>query len=177
VSKISTAAAFAAIMAAGMPAAYAQTQTPTAPAETHATANPPAIKSETSPPIKSETNPPAIKSERSTAWQIQPDQVRASQMIGSTVYDVHNRDIGSIKDLVLDRDGQVAEVVVDVGSFLGIGGKHVAVKMSDLNSDNNRLTLDMTKQQLKQLAEYHLTDRNTGAGTTSSPVTGGRLGR
>jgi sporulation protein YlmC with PRC-barrel domain len=154
VSKISTAAAFAAItaaMAAAMPAAYAQT---------HRAAD-----------------APARMSERSAALQIQQDQVRASQMIGSTIYDVENRNIGSVKDLVLDRDGKVAEVVIDVGSFLGMGGKYVAVKMSDINADNNRLTLDKTKQQLQQMAEYRLTDRNTGAGMTPSPATGGQLGR
>jgi sporulation protein YlmC with PRC-barrel domain len=43
---------------------------------------------------------------------IQPDQIRASKMIGSTVYDVQNRSIGHVKDLVLDRDGQVASVIV-----------------------------------------------------------------
>jgi sporulation protein YlmC with PRC-barrel domain len=64
---------------------------------------------------------------------IQPDQIRASKMIGSAVYDVQNRRIGHVKDLVLDRDGQVASVVVDVGAFLGIGGKYVAVNLRDLN--------------------------------------------
>jgi len=77
---------------------------------------------------------------------------------------------------VLDRDGKVAEVVINVGSFLGMGGKYVAVRMSDLNANNDRLTFDMIKQQLQQMAEYRLIDRNTGAGTTPSPVTGGRLG-
>jgi sporulation protein YlmC with PRC-barrel domain len=150
-SKVSTAVAFAAIMAAAMPAAYAQTMAhPDSPA-------------------------PATSAAASTLW-IQPDQVRASQMIGSTVYDVQNRDIGSVKDLVLDKDGRVASVVVDVGSFLGVGGKYVAVRLSDLKSDNNRLTLDLTKGQLQQMAEYHLTDRNTGAGETTSPPTGGQMG-
>jgi sporulation protein YlmC with PRC-barrel domain len=98
-------------------------------------------------------------------------------MIGSTVYDVQNRNIGKVDDLVLDEDGKVAAVVIDVGSFLGVGGKTVAVQKSDIKSDNNRLTLDRTKEQLQQMAEYSLENRNTGAGTSSSPVTGGRLGR
>jgi hypothetical protein len=111
------------------------------------------------------------------ALSIQPDQVRASMIIGSTVYDVQNRDIGSVKELALDRDGRVAEVVIDVGPFLGIGGRYVAVKMSDINSHNNRLTLNRTKEQLQQMAEYHLWNRSTGAGTTASPPSGGQLGR
>jgi sporulation protein YlmC with PRC-barrel domain len=108
---------------------------------------------------------------------IKSDQFRASKMIGSTVYDVQNRDIGSVKDLIVDRDGRVAAAVVGVGGgFLGSGGKYVAVPLSDLKSDNNRLTLNMTKEELQQAEEYHLTNNNTGAGSSTSPVTGGHLG-
>ena len=107
---------------------------------------------------------------------IQPNQMRASKMIGSAVYDVQNRKIGKVRDLVLDRGGQIAVVVVDVGSFLGMGGKNVAVKPSDLKTDNNRLTLDVTKEQLQQMANYRLEDRSTGAGSSPSPVKGGKLG-
>jgi cation transporter-like permease len=88
-SKLATTAVFAAILAAAMPAAYAQTS---ATPETRAAATSPARHA-----------------------GIMPDQVRASKMIGATVYDLQNRNIGSVKDLVLDRDGKVAAVVVDVG--------------------------------------------------------------
>ena len=108
--------------------------------------------------------------------RIQPDQIRASKMIGSSVYDVQNRNIGKVRELVLDRSGQVAAVAVDVGTFLGMGGKTVAVKLNDLKMDNNRITLDRTKEQLQQMANYRVEDRNTGAGSTASPVHGGKLG-
>ena len=97
-------------------------------------------------------------------------------MIGSAVYDVQNRKIGSVADLILNKDGKVDSVVVDVGSFLGMGGKHVAVPPSEMKTDNDRLTLDRTKEQLQQMARYDLENRNTGAGTSTSPVEGGRLG-
>jgi sporulation protein YlmC with PRC-barrel domain len=112
----------------------------------------------------------------SGAATIQPDQIRAEQMVGSSVYDMQNRNIGKVKDLILDKRGNVASVIVDVGSVLGIGGKNVAVNWSEIKADNNRLTLDRTKDQLQQMAEYRLEDRDTGAGTSASPTTGGRLG-
>jgi len=107
---------------------------------------------------------------------IQTDQLRAHKMIGAAVYDRTNQNIGSVQDLVLNKDGTVAEVVVGVGRFLGMGGKNVAVKFSDIKTDNNRLTLDRTKDQLQQMAAYNLTNKNTGAGQTESPVHGGKLG-
>jgi sporulation protein YlmC with PRC-barrel domain len=111
-----------------------------------------------------------------TGTTIQSDQFRASKMLGSTVYDVQNRDIGSVKDLIINDNGRVAAAVVDVGTFLGMGGKYVAVPLSALKTDNNRLTLDMTKEQLQQAQAYNLENPNTGAGSTTSPVTGGHLG-
>jgi sporulation protein YlmC with PRC-barrel domain len=106
---------------------------------------------------------------------IQTDEIRASKMIGSAVYDVQNRKIGSVDDVILNKDGKVDAVVIDVGSFLGMGGKDVAVLPSDIKTDNNRLTLDRTKEQLQQMASYNLENKNTGAGTSTSPVEGGRL--
>ena len=61
------------------------------------------------------------------AHSIQTDEIRASKMIGSAVYDVQNRKIGSVDDVILNKDGKVDAVVIDVGSFLGMGGKDVAV--------------------------------------------------
>ena len=108
---------------------------------------------------------------------IQPDQIRASKIIGSSVYDVQNRDIGKVTDLILNRDGRVAAVVVDIGAFLGTGGKNVAVRLSDIKTDNHRLTLDLTKERLQQMQSYQLENPDTGAGLSASPVQGGgRLG-
>jgi sporulation protein YlmC with PRC-barrel domain len=118
----------------------------------------------------------AIATHPAVIDMIKPEQMRASKLLGASVYDRHNESIGKVEDLVLDKDGRVAAVVVSVGSFLGIGGKNVAVEMRNIKTDNNRLTLDRTKDQLEQAANYQLTDRETGAGRTLSPVTGGRAG-
>ena len=140
-------AVFAAIVAAAAPGAFAQTSTMPA---THTAV---------------------------TNHMIQSDEVRASKMMGSAVYDRQNQDIGKVSDIILNKDGKVDAVVVDVGTFLGMGGKRVAVPLSDIKSDHNRLTLDKTKEQLKQMAAYQLENPNTGAGTSTSPTTGGHLGR
>ena len=146
-SKASMTAVFAALMASTAPVAFAQTSTTPA---THAAV---------------------------TSHIIQSDEVRASKMIGSTVYDLQNRNIGKVSDLVLNKNGTVDVVVLDVGSFLGMGGKYVAIPLNDIKTDNNRLTLDRTKEQLQQMAAYQLENPDTRAGSSTSPNTGGRLGR
>ena len=147
-SKIHLTAAVALALAAAAPVAYAQTAT------THDT---------------------RVAASDTLPHRIQADEIRASKMIGSAVYDVQNRKIGSVDDVILNKDGKVDAVVIDVGSFLGMGGKDVAVLPSDIKTDNNRLTLDRTKEQLQQMASYNLENKNTGAGTSTSPVEGGRL--
>ena len=108
---------------------------------------------------------------------IQPDEIRASKIIGSGVYDVQNRDIGKVMDVILNRDGRVVAVVVDIGAFLGSGGKNIAVRLSDIKTDNHRLTLDLTKERLERMQSYQLENPDTGAGLSASPVQGGgRLG-
>ncbi len=57
-----------------------------------------------------------------------------------------------------------------------MGGKNVAVRPSDIKTNNNRLTLDLSKEQLQRMASYQLENENTGAGTSTSPVEGGHLG-
>ena len=147
VSKATMTAVFAATVAAAAPGAFAQTST--MPAAHTAV----------------------------TSHIIQSDEVRTSKMTGSAVYDLQNRNIGKVSDIVLNKDGKVDAVVVDVGSFLGMGGKYVAVPLTDIKTDNNRLTLDRTKEQLQQMAAYQLENPDTGAGSTTSPATGGHLGR
>ena len=93
------------------------------------------------------------------ALTTQSGDLRASQLIGRTVYDVQNRNIGSVKDIVLDHEGKVAGVIVDVGAFLGAGGKYVAVSLNDFKTDNDRLTLNRTKEQLQAAQSYQLDNR------------------
>ena len=72
--------------------------------------------------------------------------VHASDFIGSRVYvseaevsettmneaDAEWEDIGEISDVLLSRDGKLDSILVDIGGFLGIGEKTVAVQMDRL---------------------------------------------
>ena len=104
---------------------------------------------------------------------IQADQMRANKIIGASVYDRQNQNVASVKDLILDKDGKIADVVLSYGSTAGIGGKYVAVSFGSLKLNNNRLTLDQTKDQLAALPQYKLEDKTTGSGEGAVPATGG----
>jgi hypothetical protein len=61
---------------------------------------------------------------------------QGSKVIGLNVYNDQNEKIGSIKELMLDKSGNIASAVIGVGGFLGMGERDVAVKFADLKWSN-----------------------------------------
>ena len=52
---------------------------------------------------------------------------RTSKLVGLNVYNDSNESLGSINDLLADKNGDVKAVVIGVGGFLGVGEHLVAV--------------------------------------------------
>ncbi len=61
--------------------------------------------------------------------------LRASKVIGSTVTGADNQQIGTVSDLIMDKDNKVVMGVISVGSVLGLGGKLIAVPIASLKID------------------------------------------
>ena len=61
---------------------------------------------------------------------------RASKLAGVDVYNEANDKIGSISDVILDRNGKVAAVILGVGGFLGVGEHYVSVNFDQLKWSN-----------------------------------------
>ena len=73
---------------------------------------------------------------------------RASKMIGSSVYNDENQQVGSIDDLLLSNDNKVTIAVVSVGGFLGLGSKLIAVPYDHLKiGQDRRVTLPGASQE------------------------------
>jgi len=61
---------------------------------------------------------------------------RASKVVGLSVYNENNENIGSINDLVMDKDGKIQAVVIGVGGFLGVGSHLVAISYEKMKFVN-----------------------------------------
>src|SRR6202453_5185738 len=61
---------------------------------------------------------------------------RASKLTGVVVYNDANEKIGDINDVILDRSGKVANVILGVGGFLGMGEHYVAIAYDKLKWSN-----------------------------------------
>ncbi|MER9227028.1 PRC-barrel domain-containing protein [Mesorhizobium sp. M0664] len=97
--------------------------------------------------------------DRSSLTEMPIDKIRAEDLIGTTVYGADDANVGKIGDVVLSGDKKVDAIIVDVGGFLGIGSKEVAVGMENLKfmsdkNGNKYLYTNFTKDQLDAQMAY-----------------------
>lgn len=81
-----------------------------------------------------------------------PALMGADTLIGDSVVNAADEDLGDIKDIMLDmQTGQVAYAVLSFGGFLGMGDKLFAVPWQALHLDtvNKRFVLDIEKERLQ----------------------------
>ncbi len=87
------------------------------------------------------------------------EALTAETLTGADVRDASDASIAEVSDLVLSAEGQVTDVVLDVGGFLGMGAKSVAIPMDRLTVAQTeggavRVWVNMTKEELEALPEY-----------------------
>lgn len=81
-----------------------------------------------------------------------PSLMGADTLIGDSVVNAAEEDLGDIKEIMLDmQTGQVAYAVLAFGGFLGVGEKLFAVPWQALHLDtvNKRFVLNIDKDRLK----------------------------
>ena len=87
---------------------------------------------------------------------------QGSKLISMNVYNEQNEKIGTIKELMVDKSGNIASAVIGVGGFLGIGERDVAVKFADLKWSNEPVRSSTTSNTTT------MRPTTTGAGSSSS---------
>jgi hypothetical protein len=85
-------------------------------------------------------------------------ELTEANLINATIYGPDDETIGSVSHV--HGSGADAQVIVDVGGFLGIGAKPVALQVSQLDfmrdeDGNVHATSSLTKDQVKALPEDH----------------------
>ncbi|MER9424608.1 PRC-barrel domain-containing protein [Mesorhizobium sp. M0317] len=137
---------------------------PTAPAAPTAVAPAdnaqPADKTAEAPAGTKATDPTQTAAiDKSTLTEMPVGNIRGDDLKGTTVYGANDAKVGEIGDVVLTPDSKPDAVIIDVGGFLGIGAKEVAVGMDKLkfmtDKDGNKyLYTNFTKEQLQAQAAY-----------------------
>ena len=81
---------------------------------------------------------------------------RVSKLTGRTVTNDKNEDIGKLDDMIVSQD-RVLYAILQVGGFLGLGSRLVAVPYSSLVIDDTGTKIQLpgaTRDELKKLAEF-----------------------
>ncbi|TPI65868.1 PRC-barrel domain-containing protein [Mesorhizobium sp. B2-8-9] len=97
--------------------------------------------------------------DKSSLTEMPSDKISAANLIGTNVYGADDAKVGEIGDVILTGDKKVDAIIVDVGGFLGIGEKKVAVAMENLKFmtdkyGNRYLYTNFTKDQLEAQTAY-----------------------
>src|SRR6201985_1527959 len=72
-------------------------------------------------------SPPAAATQSSASSTSFTGDWRASKVVGLNVYNEKNENVGSINDLLMEKNGSIKAAVISVGGFLGMGARLVAV--------------------------------------------------
>jgi hypothetical protein len=89
--------------------------------------------------------------------------ITTDELVGTAVYGSEDNWVGEIGELALTEDGQIQAVIVDVGGFLGIGEKPVALSMEQIQlrrgeggifGDDLRAYVNATEEELESMEAW-----------------------
>ncbi len=90
----------------------------------------------------------------------------AASLIGSDLKSrTDNESIGEVDDVLVDENGQIVAVIVEVGGLLGMGTKDVAISWNSVEhrlneeGDGYDFIVNSTEETLKDAPEYKQDDR------------------
>jgi sporulation protein YlmC with PRC-barrel domain len=92
---------------------------------------------------------------------------RTSKLIGLNVYNDSNESLGSINDLLTDKNGDIKGVVIGVGGFLGVGEHLVAVALDKVKFVDEPIAYTGASTAPATGGARPSTGTTTGAATTA----------
>jgi sporulation protein YlmC with PRC-barrel domain len=96
---------------------------------------------------------------------------RASKMVGLSVYNDNNESVGSISDLLTDKNGSIKAVVIGVGGFLGVGEHLVAIPFEKIKFVNEPVAYTGVSGGPNATGNRPASSTTTGsAGTSTAPA-------
>ncbi|WP_119271492.1 PRC-barrel domain-containing protein [Taklimakanibacter deserti] len=114
-------------------------------------------------PSGSDTRTALVRPEVKREGYRQPEtkELTSETLVGARVYGAKDEDVGEVDKLVLNADGSVKQLVLDIGGFLGVGEHRIAVALDQVNimrnekGDDVRVYVNSDKETLKALPTYN----------------------
>ncbi len=154
-TRLFPAVAIAALLAGSAAVAQTTTTPPGDVAPNPASPGAKAPATETTPPAAQPADPAGkrLAPTGTTAATSAPTmtEAQAKQWVDKAVYSSDNKNLGSVAAIQRDASGKVTEMHADIGGFLGIGSTRVKLEPSQFKLSGDRVQLDLTSEQAKQL--------------------------
>jgi sporulation protein YlmC with PRC-barrel domain len=100
---------------------------------------------------------------------------RSSRVVGLSVYNNKDENIGAINDLLMDKSGNIKAVVIGVGGFLGMGEHLVAIPFEKIKFVDQPVTTASTSNapgtNPPGASNRPASTTTTGSATSSSTTT------
>ena len=82
----------------------------------------------------------------------------AGTVLGRHVFSAANEDIGLLTDILVGADGTPKAAIVDVGGFMGVGMRRIAIAWNllhfDLETGETRIVEDLTHDEAAAAPEF-----------------------
>lgn len=95
---------------------------------------------------------------------------RTSKLVGLNVYNDSNESLGSINDLLADKNGDIKAVVIGVGGFLGVGEHLVAVPYDKVKFVDEPVAYSGTASAPASGGARNSTSTTTTGAATTAPA-------
>lgn len=90
------------------------------------------------------------------------DDSRLVESLNRTVDDVEDMDvvdaageeIGEVEEVLMDRDGTIVALVVDIDDLLDLDDKDVVLDLGEVRVQGEHLAVSLTREQLEALPEW-----------------------
>jgi sporulation protein YlmC with PRC-barrel domain len=95
---------------------------------------------------------------------------RTSKVVGLNVYNDQNESLGSINDLLTDKNGKIVAVIVGVGGFLGVGERNVAIPFEKVKFSTDPVKSNMASGGAMPGSTTTTTSTTTTGSAMSTPA-------
>ncbi|WP_164730040.1 PRC-barrel domain-containing protein [Rhodomicrobium lacus] len=115
-------------------------------------------------PTQEQAGAPVFPSERTVLW-------RAESVLGKNVMTVSGERAGRVVDVLADGTGAVQAAVIEVGGFLGVGSRRIAISWARLRFASDRhdaLVVELPRERLAEAPEVKTGEPVVAIGATTA---------
>jgi sporulation protein YlmC with PRC-barrel domain len=83
-------------------------------------------------------------------WEYSPERLRISALLDQGIFNDKGEEVADLDDLMISPEGKVEQIILNVGGFLGMAEKLVAVPYRSLKVTDLGIVYNIMKEQLQK---------------------------